>query len=86
MTQKQFDRNYATLVRKTSKMLLEFKRAALASGAVDLKSDRGDWGLPKDVITAALMDATFQWKWPGKTTRHINNIRRCAYPDYSRIS
>ena len=86
MTQKQFDKNYASLVRTTSKMLLEFKRSALASGAVFLENAEGDWGLPKDVLCAALLDAIPQWQWSGKTKRNINNIRRCTYPDYSKCS
>ena len=86
MTKKEFQTNYRSLVRKTTEMLLEYEKAALKSGAFDLKPEDTPFRLPKDVLTAALEDIIPQWaphSWNRAERKRVKNIQMLTYPDWS---
>lgn len=88
MTQKQFNKKIRNLARSSHKTLLEFARAALKSGAFDLKAAPDDWRLVKNVMTAACESAAWQWRPMGGRgdTKEIKNIQALTYPDYTGCS
>ena len=88
MTKTEFKTNYRKLVRSTAKMLMAYEQAALESGAFSLDEARGSFDLPKNVITAALKDATAQWaprEWDSSRNdrKMVKNIQRLTYPEWS---
>ena len=83
MTRKQFNQKFQQLESKTMKMIQEFKRAALKSGSIEMKSEPDNYRLPKNVMTAALLDIAREWETPDVNA--VKNITACTYPDYTRL-
>jgi len=61
MTETEFRKNYAELVRETTQMLKDYGEAALQSHAFDLKEEKTSFNLPKNVMCAALQECRLQW-------------------------
>ena len=81
MTTKDFNKRYKVLVKESNIFLLEYAQQALKSGAIDIKSENGDWGLPKDVLVATLETLKNEHKphQPrGKSAKRIRNIYHCV--------
>jgi hypothetical protein len=86
MTKQEFRKNYRKLCKTCYNMLRTYEDAALKSKAFDLESETSTWGLPKDVITAALDSVKDQYSphsWDRKGKRRAKNIYLLTYPDYS---
>lgn len=86
MTKKEFRKSMSELRVSTAKMLRQYEAAALKSGALDLKAETAAYRLPKNVLTAALLDISDQWS-PRRDDRaqwkEIRNIRLTTYPNFS---
>ena len=61
MTKAQLRKKYGELRRKTNTMLRDYLEAALKSGAFDLPSAEDNYRLPKNIMCAALKNASWQW-------------------------
>ncbi len=88
MNKTTFRKNYAHLVRETTKMLKAYGEAALKSHTFDLKEETLEFSLPKNVLYAGLMHCQHQWipkalkeDARGKETKaEIENIYALTYP------
>lgn len=88
MNKATYRKNYAHLVRETTKMLKAYGEAALKSKAFDLEAETTEFSLPKNVIYAGLMHCQHQWVPKGikddprgKTIKkEIENIYTMTYP------
>jgi hypothetical protein len=81
MTKAEYRKRYRELVRDVSKSLIQYGEAALKSGAIDLPIEDSDWGLPKDVLTAALKRQVAEYaphNPRGKHARNVKNILICT--------
>lgn len=85
MTKKQFRKKYRELVKNSARMLRIFGEAALESGSLNIEKARDDFGLPKNVVCAALREASHQYRpFQKADEKEIKNILATTYPDYSK--
>jgi hypothetical protein len=81
MTKTEYRKNYRALVARTVKMLREYEEAALKSKAFALEEETTPFGLPSNVLVAALMHAQHQWGPLTKgNKKQIENIYAMTYP------
>lgn len=89
LTRRSFKSKYHDLCRKTQRMLREYGRAFIESGAVDLSQEEDNYRLVKNVLVAACEDSSFQWGAPShdvRAKRQIKRIRSATVPNYLNAS
>jgi hypothetical protein len=84
MNTKSFREKYREMCRSIPKMLREYERAALKSGAFDLPSTDDNYLLPKAVIAAALQECSEQYRLLDSASKKtVQNIRLCTSPNFA---
>ena len=86
MTEEAFNDKFREMAARVPAMLEEFRRAALASGGLDLANAADDYWPAAITLTAALRDVSEQFEPVGRSnSKEVINVGILSYPDYARL-